>query len=248
VATKAATTFVERGPRLSQLEPWKPGTAIESGPSIGQAGAAAATLSCLHRLLEPQGTRGLSPGLVRRLEILVCLQNGGFDRLARAIEAAPLSEASALARAWLTRAGSRLDPVLDALSQSTRNEWELQPCLRDCRAAHWLFTREEVTGLVDFGAMNVDARVFDLARLRLDWWPDDCNGGESFRAEYERHNALPVSASDLLPIIEQTTAYLSGANWIRWHFLEHRTFERPGAVAAGLARSLRWIDSRLPVG
>ena len=49
----------------------------------------------------------------------------------------------------------------------------LQPCLRDARPEHFLFDGDQLSGLVDFGAMAVDSVVGDLARLIGEWLDDD---------------------------------------------------------------------------
>ena len=41
----------------------------------------------------------------------------------------------------------------------------LHPCIRDLRGEHVLYVGEHVTGIVDYGAMDIDSPALDLARL-----------------------------------------------------------------------------------
>src|SRR5205085_7730253 len=41
----------------------------------------------------------------------------------------------------------------------------LQPAIRDVHHEHVLFTGDQVTGLIDFGALRIDTPLTDVARL-----------------------------------------------------------------------------------
>lgn len=43
--------------------------------------------------------------------------------------------------------------------------FRLQPCIRDIWHDHVLFDGDRVTGLIDFGAMQIDTPATDIARL-----------------------------------------------------------------------------------
>ena len=244
--TRSSNTFVELSGRLYQLEPWKPGKAIGESPASTACRAVSASLACLHQELSTERTFQPSPGLEHRLKALVKLKDGELDELSSALEPRCGEPVTQLAREWVTYARRSLGIVLSNLSGTVPNARLLQPCLRDCRADHWLFQNDELTGLIDFGAMDVDSVAFDLARLRLDWWPDSCANAEQLIQAYEESTRLDDSNRALIPVIEQTTAVLAGANWVRWGFVEQKEFEARDAVEAGLSRSLRWMRSRIP--
>ena len=50
-------------------------------------------------------------------------------------------------------------------NRSPNIPFPLQPCLRDIWHDHVLFTGDKVTGLVDFGAIDIDTPATDIARL-----------------------------------------------------------------------------------
>jgi homoserine kinase type II len=120
----------------------------------------------------------------------------------------------------------------------------LQPCLRDARPDHFLFVGDQVSGLVDFGAMDVDCLAGDLARLIGDW----LDGSPAARAEaltaYEAVRPLATVESALVAVFEAAADLLIGANWIRWHYVEDRRFDDPRTVSQGIARGLERLERR----
>ncbi len=112
----------------------------------------------------------------------------------------------------------------------------LQPCLRDARPEHLLFTGDRVTGLVDFGAMAIESVAADLSRLLADW----VDGERPARADaldaYSAVRSLDDAESDLLRVFEDSADLLGGGHWVRWHFVEGRVFNDPEAVLKGLER------------
>ncbi len=239
------TTFTAHAGRLHQLEPWKPGRAISTNPGPIQVEVAASTLASVHRTLDRLQSVGVSPSLAHRMKLLRSLRDGGLDQLAMAINASEGATTAELAREWILWARGVLEAILARLAPHVLVPRVLQPCLRDCRADHWLFQDEQLQGLIDFGAMDLESVAFDLARLQLDWWPDSQEAGFALTQAYCQSYRLPDSALELIPVLEQSTALLAGANWTRWAFAEHRVFESSETVASGLGRSLRWMRSRL---
>ena len=45
-----------------------------------------------------------------------------------------------------------------------------------------------------------------------------------------------------IAVFEAGTALLIGERWVRWHYLEHRSFDDPQAVSTGLARGLKQLE------
>ena len=116
----------------------------------------------------------------------------------------------------------------------------LQPCLRDARPEHFLFEGGRVTGLVDFGAMDVETVAADLARLEGEWLP--LPESEALRAEgmkvYAEVTPLHSNHLSIATAFEVAADLLIGERWIRWRFREHRRFDDPNAVADGIERGL----------
>ena len=118
----------------------------------------------------------------------------------------------------------------------------LQPCLRDARAEHFLFEGEQLTGLVDFGAMGVDSVAGDLARLIGEWLDGDTRARGDALEAYERVRPLEPAEIILIGVFETSADLLIGERWVRWHYVEGRRFDDPQAVSKGLARGLKRLE------
>ena len=243
--TRDKSTFIPLDQNLFSLEPWKSGVSIQGQPSTKQIRESVEALGRFHKILQFHHRPGKSPGLLHRLQSLIGLRKGGISNLGLAIRDEPDEHLIGLAKEWVRHAREVLDDVITLVLGQREMVHMLQPCLRDCRSDHWLFQGERLNGLVDFGAVDLEFKEFDLARLMLDWWPD--HESEELVIEYGRLHGLPEPDRVLVSVVEKSTALLSGANWIRWHFLERRQFAAGSDLKAGLSRSLRWMKSRLPI-
>jgi homoserine kinase type II len=124
----------------------------------------------------------------------------------------------------------------------------LQPCLRDARPEHFLFSGDRVTGLVDFGAMAIESVAADLARLLSEWVGPDRSARAEGLAAYTPIRPLDGFELALIDVFEDSAALLGAGRWVRWHFLEGRVFDDPSAVAGGIARGLDRLARRAIAG
>jgi Ser/Thr protein kinase RdoA (MazF antagonist) len=100
----------------------------------------------------------------------------------------------------------------------------LQMCLRDVWRPHVLFQENIVTGMVDFGAMDVDCVAGDVARLLGSLTGNDEEGWRIGVAAYEAIRPLSEPERALIPAYDRSGVLLSAANWLRWLLDEDRTF------------------------
>ena len=248
IAARDGRTVQEQGGRLWELAPWLPGRPDPARPpGPGRLRAGFAGLAALHRAWAGPRVLGPSPGLARRARELGDLLAGGFDSLDRALRSAPVGPLREPARRWLD-AARRLAPAEhDRLRHAAGRSVALQPCLRDARPEHLLFEGDRLVGVVDYGAMGVDAVSADLGRLLVEWvGPDRPARGEALAA-YEAVRPLATSEAALIDAFDRSAALLMGGHWARWHFLEGRAFDDPDAVRLGLDRGLRRV-ARLAAG
>ena len=122
----------------------------------------------------------------------------------------------------------------------------LQPCLRDPRGEHFLFTGERLTGLVDYGAIDLDCVAIDLARVLSDWLESDRAARALAHEDYESVRALDASERALIAVIETASAALTPGVWLRRLWLEGRQFDDKGAVANRIQKAMRLFDA-LPI-
>jgi homoserine kinase type II len=234
----------ESGGSLWELAPWLPGsTALAKPPSQSQLESAFRGLAVLHERLASESSVGVSPGIVRRHGTVEHLIAGGFEAIEGAVTARALSaDESAPAAKWLRLARAAAPRLLEILDRSQRLVLPLQPCLRDARPDHFLFDKDRLTGIVDFGAMDVDSVSGDLARLIGDWIDDDSVARTSAQNAYERNRPLTATEASLISVFEASADLLIGERWLRWSYLENRRFEDPEAVSKGLARGVSRLE------
>jgi homoserine kinase type II len=204
-------------------------------------------MAALHQRLAAEGREGVSPGLEHRCEAVERLVRGGLETLRQAIVRTgrrELTDCRPLALRWLGLARVVAPQLRDPLRRAAGCSVPIQPCLRDARPDHFLFTGDQITGLVDFGAMDIDSVAGDLARLLGDW----LEGSPAARTEaltaYEAVRPLALAESTLIAAFEAAADLLIGEHWIRWHYLEDRHFDDPQAASKGIARGLQRLERR----
>lgn len=242
VAALDGSTAVEHAGHLWDLLPWLPGAARVDAPwTPGQVASGFAALGMFHAAL-PEAEPRPSPGIAARRDDLDRWLAGDLDRAAARLAPAGLDAASDLARAWIAGFGKRAGTVRDRLRAAAPIRVRARPCLRDARPDHFLFDGDRLAGLIDFGAMGVDTVASDLARLRADrpapFRPDP---GMALAA-YRSARPLGDDEAGLIAVFEAANALLGAGRWVRWRFLEGRSFADPGAVEAGLRRGLDRLD------
>ena len=106
----------------------------------------------------------------------------------------------------------------------------------------FFFENDQLSGLVDFGAMGIESVATDLARLIGEWFDGEPNTRSEALTAYEQVRPLDPGEARLIPVFEATTALLIGERWARWHFVENRHFDDPEAVSKGLDRGLGRLE------
>jgi Ser/Thr protein kinase RdoA (MazF antagonist) len=246
--TTARTTWVEHGGRLWDLTTWLPGRADEyDQPSRVRLEAACEALARLHGVWAvQQASQGTCPAVGRRLacyrEWQKWLPSGWRPLLA----SQEMDSVHAWAgRAWqILRVWDQHIPTL--LAPWLRQPLPLQPCLCDIWHDHVLFEGDTVAGIVDYGSVKMDHVAVDLARLLGSLVGDN----EGLRAAglkaYERYRPLTLDERRLVKALDVTGTLVGAVNWLKWIYLEERSFEDRQAVAARLAAIVQRIE-RWPI-
>jgi homoserine kinase type II len=225
--------------RLWEVVPWlagQPETAARPRP--GRVRSAFAALASFHGRLAGHSTDGPSPGLEARLVEVTELIDGGFAAFRRALAGWPRDRPLELTHRWLELAPGIALGVVERLKCAAQVRLRRQPCLRDARPEHFLFWEDEVSGLVDFGAMGVDTVATDLARLSSEWLGEDQSLRQEALSAYARVRGLDTTELALIPIFEEASDLLIAAHWARWWLLEGQTFDDPLAVTRGLEKGV----------
>ena len=125
--------------------------------------------------------------------------------------------------------------------------WPVQPVIRDVWHDHILFSRDDVTGLVDFGAMQMDHVSLDIARLLgslrftrdkqidLSGRPsDDLSYWQAAITAYSQIRRLNEAEIALIPLLDASGILLGSMSWLNWILIENRSFE-----------NLEWVQARI---
>jgi Ser/Thr protein kinase RdoA (MazF antagonist) len=242
-------SIVRHRARLYELTPWMPGQAnYHASPSDQRLSAAMTTLARFHTAVATYPRDGgqvgasCSPGLIQRHDKLQRLLHGELDRLATTVAGYHDPEITQRGRRLLEffrRSGGK---VLQLLDHTAPLKVALQPCIRDIWHDHVLFTGNEVTGLIDFGAMRHDNVACDLARLIGSLVGD--REAEWFAAlqAYAAQRPLTTDENLLIRAFDQSGVLMSGLSWLQWICVEGRQFDDQQQVLRRLDDNLRRIE------
>jgi Ser/Thr protein kinase RdoA (MazF antagonist) len=237
ITTRKGQSFVEHAGHLWEIAPWMPGRAdYERAPSDAKLCAAMTNLAQIHLALADfpiDATRqaaGAPPSVMRRLARLRELSSGGLQQLSGAVTDHHWSDLAPLARQFLALLTVGMPHAIAQLEPLAQVTVSLQPCLRDIWHDHVLFIGRKVTGMVDFGAIDIDTPACDIARLLVSLVGNDQTGWQTGIAAYIA--VRPCSADELSAIsaLDIGGTLLAGCNWIRWIYVEGRQFENPTQV------------------
>ena len=237
----------EWGETLWEVAPWMAGEADLARPPLADhLRVAFAGLAAFHQRLAAEEREGTSAGLRQRHDQVRQLVHGGFDSLEAAIHRRRQSEADPDLRppalAWLALARRVAPQWVEPLERASACVIATQPTVRDARPEHFLFAGDRLSGMVDFGAMGIDSVAGDLARLLGEWLGDFPAERTEALHSYEQIRPLDPSERRFISTFEAGTALLVGERWVRWHFVENRTFDHQGVIASGLERGLKRLN------
>ncbi len=242
-------TWVSGDGALWELTPWMPGEAnYRRQPGQEKLESALSALALWHeaaRVISP-GLSGQSAGLVRRHRQLKSVDEAELRRLERAVDGRFGDLLQRMASEILEMTTQTAEPIRIPLGRAVELRLPLQPCIRDVWHDHVLFIGDRVSGILDYGAMDIDTVAGDVARLLGSLVGNDPKGWRVGIDAYRRVRPLTTEEESLLAILDRSNCLLGGLNWIRWLFLEGRSFENLSGVVermSEIAGRLRaWCD------
>jgi Ser/Thr protein kinase RdoA (MazF antagonist) len=190
-----------------------------------------------------------APAIVERLARLQELIDVGIEPIGLAVRQRRIPLIDDVAQQWL--ASRRLPPIdmLPRLMAAARQQYVMQPAIRDLWHDHVLFSGGEVTGFIDFGALRLDTPLVDLARLIGSLAGDDPMQRSLAIDSYAEIRQLSAADIALIDLLDQSGAWIAGWNWLDWLYREGREFPSLPAVRERLehllSRSLHgFIETR----
>jgi homoserine kinase type II len=230
-------TLVEHQGHLWELATWMPGRAdYREHPSPARLAAAMQALARIHQVavtMVGQSHTGTSPGLAARLDQIQQLLAGDVKRIETAEARRPLAWVDLAQR--VCEQFRRLAPRAKwLLQQGVSFNTTLFPCLRDIWHDHILFDADEVSGVIDYGAVRVESPAGDIARLVGSLVGDKSEDWHAALEAYQTVRPLDAEQRQLTHVFDFSGVLLSGVNWITWLFVEGREFEDTAAVTQRL--------------
>ena len=127
-----------------------------------------------------------------------------------------------------------VDALLNQLRPFANQTLPIQPVVRDLRAEHLFFNGDQLSGLIDFDAMQMDSIAYDLARLTSTMGLDD--GQIQFAlASYSSVRPIQPTEEALIPLLRAASQLLVPLQWIQWLMIEQRVFANTQMVKKRIA-------------
>ncbi len=214
-----------------ELAYWMPGSAdFNLRPSRVRLEDAVKTLSQFHTVTTVREVLGPSPGLQSRFKLMKGAPQ--MSELIRQAIAGSPSQIAPMAVGLLPRLERYFKPLTHRLGNVVDRPWRLVNAIRDIHHDHVFFSGDQLSGIVDFGAMKTEARCFDLARLVGSLKMDgECPWAEAFQI-YSALQEFDPGETDLIRLVHECNLVLGSLNWLSWIFVESRQFEDWSAVQA----------------
>jgi len=212
---------------LWDLCPWLPGIAdFHARPTRQRLAAAMRALARFHTAAAnhqpPVASTAPAPAIVERIDLVQQLLSGDFDRIEAAVHAGLDANLDLRAVRVLALCRNRLAALSPGLESAAQLRLPLSPAIRDIHHDHVLFTGDEVTGLIDFGALRIDTPLADIARLVGSLVGDDQPARDFALSAYGQLCPLSDQDRHLIDLLDEAGLLLGGLNWLRWLYLERR--------------------------
>ena len=247
IRTMTGATFVEHDGLLWELAPWMPGEAnFERRPTRVRLRAAMQALARFHLAAASSHSSdpvAPSPTLKRRFQELRDFLRGPASReLGRRVPDGRWPGMDERAVRLLELVAAERDEF-DAMLHQPLVAVPLQPVIRYVWHDHVLFDGDRVSAIIDFGAMSIDAVAVDVARLLGSLADGDAVAWRQGIDAYEEIRPLVAGQPELLTTLDRSGNVAGGLIWLKWHYLENRTFENRSGVLARVDHFLNRLES-----
>ena len=253
-STQTGRSYAQRRSEIYEVSPWLPGVA-DFCDSAGELrsrklDSAMRSLARFHVAASSAGgcVSKCSPGMNARADRCRRLLQGGLQEVKTGLNrfvSQPSSqkqfaEINVACMKTLVGEFERLAPsVWQLLADAANIPTTLQLCLRDVWHDHILFTKDRVSGIVDYDAMQHESVCGDVARLLGSLVGNCSESWQNGIAAYRKVRALDPSEIELIAAFDWGNALLSGLQWVRWICVEQRQFSN---VAAVQRRLDHWVS------
>lgn len=244
-------TFWEQDGRLWQVEPWASGrNDFHCEPKPDRLAGAMRCLAQLHQcwLVSPWDSSsvlfgqwdsfgsaysvvGPSPGLKNRASQLdrlvgtyqsIFLQAREYWRTSRdhrfGSETIWRSLIDRIEQHW----NAQLQNCRASLERFHLSKLALGPVLADVWSDHLFFVDDQLSAIIDYGAMRVDSAAADLSRCLMSLCGQDEMARRFALQEYEAIRPLAESERAAIQVFDQSSRLLGPMHWLHWLYVERR--------------------------
>lgn len=243
-SSRQGSKFVQQGEFLWEVASWMPGAAdFSSNGGESRLRNAVRALARFH-LASAQVNLDfrLSPNAQSRVGSLLRAEPL-LVQIGQAENSNDYPGVNFLRELVLKKGPEELKLLADSLSPFSTEILPVQPVIRDVWHDHILFTGDEVTGIVDFGAMQMDNVALDLARLLGSLVPDQPEQWELAIRAYSELRPLQPREIKFALELDRSATYLGSLNWLKWILVEGRCFESVSAVEQRVAKLISRLAS-----
>lgn len=223
--TSTGASIVHCDGSMWELTQWMPGTAdYLRQPSVERLTNAVHALadlhSCWHAWMPSQGP---CRAVEKRIELLAVWLNDS-EVLATRIQSDVSRDEQVLCTETCQALRLFGPGLLDELRAVRKEVGYLQPVLRDIWSDHVLFVGNEVTGLIDYGALAIDTPATDLARLLGSLEPEDRSLRQLALDRYRARTGFQRPSWNLVDLLDRSSTLLAAAQWMEWLAIQQRVF------------------------
>jgi Ser/Thr protein kinase RdoA (MazF antagonist) len=243
--TTSGQTYVEHAGHLWELADWKPGKAdYHADPSRARLRGAMQAIARFHEASSGDAPPpGLPQTIVDRWRITQEMQCGGIAAIEQAVITPLGNEIDLRAGRLLKLARQTLHLLHATAPHQALERLSVFPVIRDIHHDHVLFTGDEVTGLIDFGALRVDTPLTDVARLVGSLVGDDREARQFALDAYSEIRPLNEADRRLIDYLDESGLVLGGLNWLTWLYVERRDMGPVGAIVRRLDEILKRLEA-----
>jgi len=247
--TRDGSTWVDvAGESLWEMTTWMPGVAdFNDNPNDARLFAAMRALAQMHeRMRAAKPVTGPCPAVKRILRAMRGwrdLLQSGWKPDFRFPRPEPIP---ALARrAWQAISAGTYSIEFTLVNWEDR-QMPLQMCLCDIWHDHILYEKDQLTGVIDYGAVKPDCVAIDLARLLGSMIPEQRERMRQAFAVYSAIHPTPEVVFELAAILDQAGAIVGLTNWLRWLYHEQRSYLEGAAVGRRLEALTKRVETATP--
>ena len=240
---RTGESFVEFGANLWELARWMPGIAdFHAHPNRVRLRSAMTMLARFHQLAGEPKTIGRPQSMHDRSIQVRNFLGGLSDTVLSGLQSGIHQRLDAVASRVFNAARPLLPFIQARLQASSPLETILQPAIRDIWHDHVLFTGDDVTGVVDFGAMRIDTSLTDIARLVGSLVGDDGDARAFAMDAYAGIRPLNHRDHELIDLLDESGTVLAGLNWLTWLYVDRRDMGPPEPIIRRLDEILRRLE------